>query len=361
MDGGIGRSPEGGAQANLRGRPHDTLVLIYCMACPLKCDHCCHAVEDFGPVKIKPETAIDWIRQAAEIDTCELVVFTGGEPLLYPKDLLHILEQTRDTGLGFRIVTAAHWAETMDKARETLRPLVERGLTELSVSSDPSHQEYVPASYAENAARAAVEFGLQTEIAGAFWCPDEEVADTVDVPLGALTQRFHVVPAGRAKRKTEITPDRYRLEGDDRFRGCATGLNYYDITVYPDGEAYPCCSGGLNIEAELSFGNLHKEALSTVLGRMHDDRYTRLILNVGLAPIWQLAALRFPEIHAELPPLEPFMSICQVCAMVHSDPVLLGRLKPVLRYAETVFATLDDLEALAPAPAGSHSATTVRS
>lgn len=347
--------------AVLRGPPRDTLVLVYNMACPLKCDHCCHPVEEYGAVKMKPEQAIAWIRQAAQIETCGLVVFTGGEPFLYPRDLEQILDATRDTGLGFRIVTAAHWAESPEVARARLRPLVERGLTELSVSSDPSHQEFVPASYAENAARAAVELGLKTEISSVFWDPDEQVEDTIDVPLGALSNRGFVVPVGRARNTAEITPERYRLGPEsDRFLGCAESLRHYDVTVYPDGEVYPCCSGGLNIEAELSFGNVHRERLQAVVDRMHADRYARLILNVGLSPIWELAALRFPEVHAQLPALQPYMSICQVCARVHSDPSLLEQLEPVLRYAERVFSVIDDLQELAPPPESRTTSTTVR-
>ena len=320
---------------------HDTLVLVYNMACPLKCDFCCHAVEDYGPIKMKPETAIDWIRQAGEIESCWLTVFTGGEPFLYYKDLLHILEQTQDTGMKFRIVTAAHWAETYELARAKLEPLKERGLYELSVSSDPSHQEWVPASYAQNAVQAALDLGIIAEVASVFWSPDEKIEDTVDVPLGALTVRHFAIPIGRSK-NVEVTPQQYRV-GEERFFGCGKPLNY-DATVYPEGDVYPCCSGGFNIKAQLSFGNLFQDSLQTVLDRMHADRYTRLILEVGLGPVYELAKLRFPEVHAKLPELDPHVSLCQVCALVHPNSELMQDLEPVLVYADEVFGKLDEMQ-----------------
>jgi MoaA/NifB/PqqE/SkfB family radical SAM enzyme len=355
MDGGKGRRPADrrwGSMDDVR----DTLVLVYNMACPLKCDFCCHAVEDYGPIKMKPETAIGWIRQAAEIDSFDRVVFTGGEPFLYHRDLLHIMESVRDCGLEFRIVTAAHWAETEELAREKLVPLVERGLTEISVSSDPSHQQWVPASYAENALRVALELGVTAELASVFWDPDQYAEDTVDVPLGALKVRHLAVPVGRSK-DVKISPEQYRV-GPDRFFGCGEE-DRYDVTIYPEGEVYPCCSGGYNIQAKLTFGNAFKEPLRDIVDRMHGDRYTRLILEVGLAPIYELAKLRFPEVHAKLPELDPHVSLCQVCALVHADSQLMADLAPVLVYADQVFSKMLDMKN--EAEAEEHAAlTTVR-
>lgn len=351
MDASVGAVPDGRRVAWASGRAGqvaDTLVLVYNMACPLKCDFCCHPVEEYGPVKIERERAIDWIRQAAATGTCRLVAFTGGEPFLYYADLLEILGATQGLGLGFRIVTAAHWADSMPAARDRLRPLVHAGLTELTISTDPSHQVFVPARQAEFAARAAVELGLQTEVAGVFWDPTQAVEDTVDVPVGALTTRRLVTPVGRAA-VNRVTAEDYGL-GPERFFGCGTPGNY-DVTIYADGEVYPCCSGGFNIQAGLSFGNARHEPLERILTRMHADRYTRLVLNVGLGPLWDLARLRFPEIHARLPPLDGYVSICQACARVHADEALMRELEPVLAYADSLFGALDELQSSPRVPA----------
>lgn len=325
----------------------DKLVLVYTMACPLKCDFCCHPVEDYGPVKIRKDEAIDWIRQTADIESFGLVAFTGGEPFLYHRELAEILEATHRPGLQMRIVTAAHWAATPQKALDMLRPLQERGLTELSVSTDPSHQEFVPASFAENASKAALELGLVTEFAGVFWRQGIAIEDVVDVPAGALTTRGLVAPTGRAKR-AEIDARSYGFVDDARFGACGDP-GYYDLTVYPDGEVYPCCSGGFQIEAGLSFGNLRRERVAEVFGRMRGDRYTRLIIDVGLYPVYQVAKLKFPEVYAKLPPREDVASICELCAVIHADAELMALLEPVLAYVDDVLAAGGELAAQARA------------
>lgn len=313
----------------------DNLVLVYTMACPLRCDYCCHPVEDFGPVKLAVDESVDWIHQAAEIPGIARVVFTGGEPFLYPKDLLEILRRTDDTDLPARIVTAAHWAATPERARAALEPLVEHRLRELVISTDPSHQEFVPRAYAENAARAASALGLQVELAGVFWDEHTQVEDCVDVPAGALTIRHKVSPTGRARNAK--LPGSFYGPVKERMGGCRPS-GRYEYTVYPDGEVYPCCSGRHNIDAKLTFGNARETPLAEIVARVRRDTYTRTVFTTGFWDIYALAQHRFPEVYARLPALEPQASVCHVCALVHGDPDLLALLQPVLEYADKVAA-----------------------
>jgi hypothetical protein len=238
-------------------------------------------------------------------------------------------------------VTSAYWAPTLEVARDVLRPLHERGLVELSISTDPTHQEFVPAAYAENAARAALELGIVAEFAGVFWTTEERIEDTVDVPPQALTTWGLVAPVGRAS-KHDITASRYGFTGQDRFLGCNARCRD-EITVYPDGQVYPCCSGGFNVRAGLSFGNLRTSALADVVAAIRIDRYTRLVREVGLMPVYAVAELKFPEIHARLPDYEELTGPCELCALIHADRQLVRDLEPVLEYVERVVELHEDM------------------
>jgi hypothetical protein len=313
----------------------DTLVLVYGMACPLKCDFCCHPVEEYGPVKMTVDEAIDWIGQAAHVASVKRVVFTGGEPFLYYRDLLAILEATQHVGLPVRIVTAAHWATDVEKAMALLRPLKERGLAELSVSTDPSHQAFVPRAYAEYAIQAAQKLGLICEIAAVFWHPGQNLNAVVTIPDGVGQVVHLAVPIGRGKHRA-VSPAEYGIE-PSRFGACGRPRQF-DVTIYPDGNVYPCCSGGFNIQAKLSFGNLGQEPLSVIIDRIHHDRYVRVLFSLGLTPIYELARQKFPELLAELPDPSPYVSICQLCARIHSDTGVLAKLDPLLNYATKLLA-----------------------
>ncbi len=323
----------------------DSVTLVYGMACPLRCDFCCHAIEEYGPVKMRKEDALDWIRQAASLPSLKCLVFTGGEPFVYYQELLEILEATRPLGLPFRIVTSAYWATNLEAAKAKLAPLRERGLRELSVSTDPSHQRFVPATYAEHAVSAAVELGLVAALAGVFWNAGMKVEDVVRVPPGVKTISHLAVPVGRGSKRA-VTPQEYQL-GLERFKGCGRSGSY-SITIYPDGEVYPCCSGGFNIQAKLSFGNLKRESLGAIVERMHADSYTRLIMSRGFLLLYELTRFKYPEVFAQLPDWSPFVSPCQLCAKVHANGGLMAALQPVLRYSDALLERLEELQAEAP-------------
>jgi len=311
----------------------DSLVLVYGFKCPLLCDFCCHPLEEFGTAKMNPDEVIQWISSAISIPSIKLVVFTGGEPFVYYNEIISIMRATAETGLKFRIVTSAYWAFSLEKAKSKLARLKEVGLTELSISTDPSHQVFVPSSYVENAAKAALELGLATELAGVFWDPDIQVQDVVHVPEGVNVTRHFAIPIGRGRKK-QVKPQDYRL-GSERFGPCGHPKTH-SITVYPDGEVYPCCSGGFNIQAKLSMGNIKKEPLHRIVERIYTNRYVRLVTEEGFNQLYDLCRFKFPELAKQLPDTSEYVSPCQLCARIHSDSNLMKTLEPVLDYADQV-------------------------
>lgn len=325
-----------------RSEFRDMLVLIYGMACPLKCDFCCHPVEDYGKDKIPRDTAIDLINQAAELDDFKLIGFTGGEPFVYIKDITAIMEATCHHGIDVRIVTAAHWATSYERAIETLKPLVERGLTQLSVSTDPSHQQWVSRAQAEYAMQAGVDLGLVTEVACVVWDPDLTIDDFVTVPEGARRVIHLAAPVGRAA-KREVNRELYDFKDPVKLMACGSAQRSFDVSVYPDGEVYPCCSGGFNRAAKLSFGNVYRDRLSDITERIHADTFSRIVIGHGLAALYEVARFKFPEIYAQLPDTSHIVSICQACVAVHRNEALMAKLEPVLSYTARVVDTLIEL------------------
>ena len=321
----------------------DTFALVYGFACPNRCEFCCHDAEEYGRGKLSPAEAIDWILQAARLPSIRRVIFTGGEPFLYFDELLEVLRQTANGGLPMRIVTSAHWAESVERAHEMLAPLHAHGLDELSVSTDPAHQAFVPVAFAENALRAGNELGIVTEVVGVSWDPKARVDDFLKVPEGTRKLTRLALPRGPS-RDREIAPADYCLTAD-RFLACR-GFDRYDFTVYPDGRFYPCCSGGSNIKGELAVGNLREAPLAELVARSHAYGYTRVVMSLGIACLYELAARRFPEIAARLPDRESYLSCCDLCARVHGDARLRELIAPVVEYAERMVEPMHELAAL---------------
>ena len=155
------------------------LVLIYTVECPLRCDFCWCPGNGYKPVKIRKEDAIRYIKEAASLGVVKRVSFTGGEPFLYHEELVEVLEACKGL-MSARIVTSCYWAETREKALEKLRPLVERGLDELSCSTDPTHQAFVPAAFVKNAVEVGLELGLVCEVVSVSWDTTSEIEDFMD-------------------------------------------------------------------------------------------------------------------------------------------------------------------------------------
>jgi hypothetical protein len=98
--------------------------------------------------------------QAVEVGTVTRVYFEGGEPFLYYAVLLDGVRAARERGLEVGVVTNTYWAESVEDAELWLRPLVEAGLTDLTVSDDPLHHGEEGESPARRALDAARRMGI---------------------------------------------------------------------------------------------------------------------------------------------------------------------------------------------------------
>ncbi len=343
------------------------LVLIYTVDCPLRCDFCWCPGDGYKPTKIRKEDAIRYIREAAGLGVVKKAVFTGGEPFLFHEELVEVLEACKGL-MPVRIVTSCFWAKTKELALERLRPLVGRGLIELSCSTDPTHQAFVPASFVENAVKAGLELGLTCEIVSVFW---DTASRTEDIMKGFRHPRLHffqhlAVPMGRGRQRG-ITWQDYNIPRPSQMGGCNLGgcdfftftefnitysnsqmggcnLGGCDLNIYPDGEVYPCCAGELNFLGRLSFGNTKKDSLKTILERIQKDAYVQLVFNRGFDAIYGLARWKFPHMLPLLPNDNDLASVCQLCVRIHGDGNLMKALGPLLDYGKKLIEIEQRLE-----------------
>jgi MoaA/NifB/PqqE/SkfB family radical SAM enzyme len=318
------------------------LVLIYTVDCPLRCDFCWCSGNGYKPVKIRKEDAIRYIKEAAGLGVVKRVAFTGGEPFLYHAELVEVLDACKGL-MPARIVTSCYWAETREKALEKLRPLVERGLDELSCSTDPTHQAFVPAAFVKNAVEIGLELGLVCEVVSVSWDTTSEIEDFMNGfrhPRLRFSQHL-AVPMGRGRRR-KVTWRDYNIPRPSQMGGCNLGGR--DINIYPDGEVYPCCAGELNFLGRLSFGNTKKDSLKTILERIQADAYVQLVFNRGFNAIYGLARWKFPHLLPLLPKDDNLASVCQLCVRIHRDGDLMKALTPLLDYGKKLVEVEHRLE-----------------
>ena len=238
-----------------------TIVFVLAHACPLKCNFCCSTREVVGPERITRAGMADWMLRFSVEPVVDRFCFTGGEPFLYLKDIKAAVATAREAGVKqpFHIVTAANWVKDRAQVHAMLSELRSLGMDLIGLSYDHEHAKWVTPEQIMMVCDVASELSIRVNLNGVFWNIEENLSDLLPVdtlPKNVRTKSYLVTPVGRAK-KSSAWPRRYAVPIEQKFT-CGNPGNY-DLSIYPDGEVYPCCSGGINIEAKLSCGNLNRE------------------------------------------------------------------------------------------------------
>jgi len=200
---------------NVDERP---LVLIWelTQACGLTCKHCrADAQPQRHPDELTTAEGKRLLDQAAEFGQNQLVVLSGGDPLVRD-DVVELVEYGTEQGLGMTLTPSGTESVTADRIAE----LQDAGLRRMALSLDGSTAESHDAFRGESgsfeatmaAAEAAREAGLPLQI-NTTVC-----AETVDqlpairnlvADLGAVMWSvFFLVPVGRGRVLTQISPER---------------------------------------------------------------------------------------------------------------------------------------------------------
>lgn len=305
--------------------------------CPAKCDHCCFSSGPEVDGHLDFEMAARAIEEAANITSLKMVGFTGGEPMLYPRQLAKLITNAKAFGLSTRVVTSAAWAKTPSKTDETICSLKRAGLNELSLSYDDSHATYIPRERVLNCVRAAkqndisVAFNVCVDVDStitatnlAAWMKDEGINLS-----GIRIQETLINATGRAATSlpSDRTDDSRRLVGpcDHALRG---------PTLTANGDILPCC-GTIPFHEGLSLGKAASTTIPSALAAGYNSMLLRWIAFEGPASIVEQATAETPvPISAE-----SFDSNCAACAALMSNVTILSRAREMA--ATTKKASLD--------------------
>ncbi len=125
--------------------------------CNLNCRHCGSESSPKG----KNGPSIEWlcnlIDAITEKTSIETLMITGGEPFLRYKDLLVMIEKGANKNLGIEVVTNGYWGKNIDKAKCYIKNLAQSGLSQLTISVDVIHQQYIEEKAIENVLEALLD------------------------------------------------------------------------------------------------------------------------------------------------------------------------------------------------------------
>jgi MoaA/NifB/PqqE/SkfB family radical SAM enzyme len=128
--------------------------------CNMECDHCFvysspHAKGTFTLNQIRRV-----LGELTKIGTIEWVYFEGGEPFMFYPLMLEGIKLARDFGFKTGVVTNAYFATSEEDVQLWLNPLVELGVSDLSISDDSFHCDDQKDNPAKRTLRVAEKLGI---------------------------------------------------------------------------------------------------------------------------------------------------------------------------------------------------------
>jgi len=229
-------------------------------------------------------------------------------------------------GLRAGITTSAFWAKSPARATAAVRQLRAAGLTEMTLSYDDPHAEFVPLNFIANAVAAARECGLLLRIAVVVEAGSKITAASLRADLGLQDEpgiNIYETVANSTGRGDGTDEDTQagRVHHASAYRGpCESVL--HTVTVDHEGGIRPCC-GVLPHYDSLKVGHIAKEGIEAAMQAAADDPLYRWIRLEG--PVAILAAVTA----ADPVPMrvEDFDGICTACDRIFRSPELLARVR----------------------------------
>lgn len=257
-----------------------SLVFVYTYKCNFNCIHCSLSCKPANNDVIWEEIVYKVIDQAYYIPSIKLIVFTGGEPLLYKERIVNHIKYATTKGFYTRLVTNGWWARNIDTTEKYLQELVDSGLKEINISFDDFHFNYLKnfggINNLFNIVEISKNFGL-TPLIGTIIYPGSKInvgylkkaLKEKNLLEGVQFMEDYLFPLGRARKKCSI--DMF-IPGNNKevFQPCREAGKA--LTVLPDGNITFCCGHILNTKAQdlITIANIIRDniTLSQIIDRM---------------------------------------------------------------------------------------------
>jgi len=327
---------------NLQNQSTFEMGIHFTSRCTANCRICGTSSHPLHPEKMSPQKARKYIEQISSIPSYKIIGFTGGEPLIFYKEILELVGVAKSHGLRSKIATNAFWATARKTAYEKLKKLRDNGLDFISISTDAYHQEYVPLERVLNAILSALELDLAVTIAF-IHKPDngKELAKIIEFLrsfgledklifsrhldpdirqylsmsyvdyIEEFKKRIYIREStvsygGRAmKFKNECTF--YPLEEMPRD-GCVQVGRV--MLIMPSGNLLMCCTPIGFDDNSFSIGNIDQEGLPVLIDKVRQDRVIEYLEVRG--PYYMMEALGKKGFHFNT----RYTSKCHLCSQM---------------------------------------------
>jgi MoaA/NifB/PqqE/SkfB family radical SAM enzyme len=295
------------------------------LKCNAACKHCCFSSGPDRTDAMSRSEALSYVRQVAEVEGLKGISITGGEAFLAYPLLVEMTAELAKHNLRARAVSNCFWAKTPRIATRRLRPLFDNGLTELSVSYDAVHEEFVQAERVQFAVKAALDLGMKVVVStvvlnGSISEHTERIKKELNLPRHdrLFIMPGYIVPNGRAAHYFPLN-SLALVNGYDRSGGRLRSPCPHVIRepiVTPGGDVAACCrpSSATRVGFDHHFivGNLRQQHLSDIVAALDDEPIFNTIMMEGPWRLFDLVEREDPTVMKR----KTFVNICDLCQSV---------------------------------------------
>jgi len=143
-------------------------------SCSGKCKHCSVSERLSKSGSVNADSAVNAVEQLAKKFTIESVMTFGGEPLLFATTVCKIHAAARDCGIPKRqLITNGFFTNDSKKIDDTAKALCNAGITDILLSVDVFHQEFIPLEPVIEFAEALLKYNVPSLQVHPAWVVDE--------------------------------------------------------------------------------------------------------------------------------------------------------------------------------------------
>ncbi|MEU2391394.1 radical SAM protein [Streptomyces sp. NPDC007369] len=224
----------------LRPVPCGGLLVALTRRCPMSCAHCSTSSSMSVSDRPDPDHLLRFIGSFGTEDRPEVVMLTGGEPLLLPDLAARLAGLARAAGSRTALLSGMFFARDGRIPDRIMRAIT--ALDHFSASLDVHHEREVPRALVLRALRAVLDAGIPASVHLTGTGPDDPyladaVADVRRVFAGRVPMLVNEVrPLGRAAGLVRSTP-----AGPDGSRATPCTLAAWPVVAF-DGTVAACCN-----------------------------------------------------------------------------------------------------------------------
>jgi hypothetical protein len=300
---------------------YNVIGLMYTRKCPLACAHCITESSPEVNERMQFEKALDYIRVIPDFGS--KLCFTGGEPLLYYRDITKLIREAKSLRLQIALVTGAGWVRNEVQTRSRIEGLVSAGLETLCISWDQYHEAFSTPNRAVLLARIAIESGLKVSVRTIT--PANGTKAKYQEKFAHLPIKLHEHPAIKLGRASSLPASDFEFVDEPPGGACNV---IYSPVVEPDGNVYACCGPSHFCKKPSPFflGNTNDKSLKDILAQGLKDPLLEIIYNVGPLGLYNLLK-DHPLGRERFRPRSAYTHFCELCLDITDDPAFVNAIR----------------------------------